>query len=86
MLEKESICTRCPAAKYYDGGNSAGTMWRIWTSLGRLDGTYPCRICMEFVGLKYKEGKGCPCTVLGEEEALKRTLKALEGKRYESSR
>jgi hypothetical protein len=40
---------------------------------------------MNFVGLKYKEGKGCPCTILGEEEALKRTIKALR-KEHERGR
>ena len=85
MLEKGNVCARCPAARHYDGGNSCSEMWRIWTTLGRLSGTYPCKVCMNFVGLKYKEGKGCPCTILGEEEALKRTIKALR-KEHERGR
>lgn len=77
MLRKENVCAHCPAAKHYDGGKSVNAMWLVWTSLGRLSGPYPCQICMNFVGLEYQEGKGCPCSILGEDEALKRTYKAL---------
>lgn len=39
-----------------------------------------CDICLGFVGLL--EGAHCPCSELGDEEAIKRTWIALETKGY----
>lgn len=35
----------------------------------------PCTICKDFIGV---EGQGCPCMMLGEEEAIKRTREKLK--------
>lgn len=39
-----------------------------------------CEICRDFIN--WKKSTGCPCPILGEEKALKRTLKALKRKGY----
>ena len=64
MLKKD-VCALCPAGKRF----------RPFTVLYDRWSSSPCRICQEFVGIP---GIGCPCCILGEEEAIRRTLLAIE--------
>ena len=80
MLNKEDPCYHCPAAKYFNPDNPADELWDEKASSC-------CNICLAFVGLpaipNHKVlGELCPCRVLGNKEALKRTYTALEEKGY----
>ena len=80
MLQKDP-CTYCPAAPHFIGSFRA--LWNLKSD--------PCKICSETVGIRvsmwphvhravWEAGayRKCPCLVLGKEEALKRTVLALE--------
>ena len=76
MMKRKKPCNCCPAAPYY--GTRAGNphwsdLWRRTPE--RWGDNNICRICSGFVGIA---GRGCPCHIYGEEEALKRTIIALE--------
>jgi len=69
LSSNKNVCMSCPAAKYYSGSNSCIDLWT----------NNACRICAEFVGVKYLGGLSCPCLKLGdEEEALNVTILKLE--------
>ena len=75
MLKLPEPCELCPAKI----GNH-----RIFLGWRDLHYLKICSICRKFIGLKssskYMESlnKKCPCNVLGKEEALRRTIEALE--------
>ncbi len=69
MLEKKDACDLCPGAMYYGAGMHIGMDWSNNNNV--------CGICNDLVFLDDEE-RGCPCRVLGKEEALKRTYLALE--------
>ena len=73
MLEMEFPCGHCPG---------------IWHGLSNYKTIkLGCDICRSFIGINDKNTYptiNCPCNVLGKEEALKRTLIALE--EYESKK
>ena len=76
MLKRKEPCLCCPVGRRYspfwDGMN-------MWASLN-----VACGICRVFIGLIGDDWilgnarSRCPCLVLGEEEALKRTIIALD--------
>ena len=78
LLEKPEPCELCPAKI----GNPK--IIRMFLGCRNLEYLKICSICRKFVGLKssskYIESlnKKCPCHVLGKEEALRRTIEALE--------
>jgi hypothetical protein len=77
MLKRKEPCSCCPAAKRYGVMAFCHAMWG-----GISEVEHICGICREFIGLKaphplYNLEK-CPCYVLGQTEAIKRTLIALE--------
>ena len=67
MMKRKEPCLCCPKGKRYTPFPRFG--WR--------DEEGACRICLEFVGLPHDSLK-CPCCALGNEEALKQTIIALE--------
>ena len=74
MFEKKDPCMCCPAAPYFNGGNTPSRMW---------DESYefsPCKICTSFLGIK--DRFTCPCDYFGEKEAIECTLLVLEEKGY----
>ena len=75
MLEKKNPCLCCPATPYYDDSKNANKMW----SKSYYDST-PCKICTTFLGMSSRFT--CPCKYFGPEEAIERTLIALEEKGY----
>ncbi len=75
MMEMKNPCTRCPAAERFDGNSSPIAMWRLDSLLFSLNDS--CIVCYTFV-----ETNGCPCTHLGQKEAIKRSRIALEEKGY----
>jgi hypothetical protein len=68
MLSMEKPCRFCPIAFYK------------YAPLENLSSQ--CSICLNFVGIRDLSEIGCPCHILGEEEAIKRTWIALEEKGY----
>ena len=81
MLKRDNICELCPGRKGFNGqidvwiGDERGRIGRIYLRAWRCDTAKgPCIICQDFVGVENQ----CPCTLLGKEEALKRTLLKLE--------
>jgi len=75
ILEKENTCMYCPAAPH-TGADSV---------LYRKDyDSSPCKICYNFInisGVDYWKHK-CPCSIFGEQKAIKRSWTALEEKGY----
>ena len=71
MLSKKNPCLCCPAGRYYGAAASDDMEWE----------NSKCEICLEFInaGLCFWE---CPCHVLGDKKAIKRTWLALEEKGY----
>lgn len=69
MLEKENVCTCCPAQKFYMVGSDFLHFVKRDT-LGNLD---CCTVCQDFV-----DATDCPCQVFGKEEAIKRSFNALK--------
>jgi hypothetical protein len=71
MIEKPKPCQLCPAGYKYNPG------WRLrsmWTDSGLFE---VCNICRDFI--KYRPIRHtCPCIGLGKEEAMRRTIEALE--------
>ena len=75
MMTHSIPCSLCPATPDFGSNLMPGTTWP-----GSKAKTI-CGICRSFVGLEKERRKGehyCPCNVLGKEEAIKRTLIALE--------
>jgi len=73
MLKRKNPCDLCPAARKF--------VFRIldhvgiWSGSVVLQTAYQCIICQKFVGVeKYR----CPCTVLGKQKAIEKTLLAIE--------
>jgi len=74
MLRREKNSILCPASKEFNPGAPPQELW-----LG--DHGEACTICRAFVGL-YNPGAmrssyKCPCLALGDEDAMKRTERAL---------
>ena len=73
MLEKENPCNECP--------------FEHFVFLYEVNPLF-CIMCRSFIGIRgiiYNDTpacKKCPCYVLGEKEAIKRTWIALEEKGY----
>jgi len=78
MLNKKNPCLCCPQERHYGINEHNDDM--PWQEDG--DGDDACHICMEFVNTKQTDWKWCPCLILGEKEAIKRTWIALEEKGY----
>ena len=69
MLKKEGKhMERCPACREYKIGNY------VTSDKQKRD---ICEVCMNFVGIKYINQTLCPCPLLGETEAIARSLAAL---------
>lgn len=77
VLEQPNPCRYCPASLTFGRENFFRT---------QEDRSDACTLCRGFVGLKTRSeffsGLRCPCSVLGPEEAIKRTRIALEEKGY----
>lgn len=69
LLANDSLDDGCPAAPNFDIERSPLEIW--------ADHPSPCDICRSFVGIKKSDGYGCPCTILGTQEAEIRSLRAL---------
>ena len=66
LLDMGVLCDRCPAnAQDEIAGLTYGC----------------CDVCQDFIEIetKYRQTGECPCNMLGEEEALRRTRLALKG-------
>ena len=74
ILDRHNLCKFCPASLKFNSEKNADIPW---TNL-------PCKICVTFIGIKFKAFHGCPCHQLGQEETVKRTLKAIEKFRLKS--
>lgn len=74
MLEMADPCGRCPASFDYSGCRCPQSVWHPSQN--------PCVICQKFIGLKQgnllRAYYRCPCHRLGEEEAIRLTIKAIE--------
>ena len=68
LLKLKDPCTYCPG-KLITAAKSA------------TERVIRCKICMSFVGIKKKK-IGCPCYILGNETAIKRTIKGLKKRGY----
>lgn len=81
MMKREEPCKGCPASRGFKGAGYDFSLWKDYNNtLPREDEVnywYWCKICWDFIGLDANL-RECPCTQLGKEEALKRTLLALE--------
>ena len=77
MLNKKNPCLCCPREKHYLSTGEHGDM--PWDN--EEDEEKPCLICMDFISIKPNDSY-CPCYILGEQEAIKRTWLALEEKGY----
>ena len=73
ILERKNTCDWCPAKAHSVVDAYSCNPLAIW-----VRDTDPCTVCLDFVDAFYH----CPCTSLGEEEAIKRTWIALEEKGY----
>jgi len=71
---RRNISESCPAGKRYGIGGWGSWHEFFWWS-PRWDGC-PCDICIGFLGLTTVE-MDCPCTQLGEKEAIARTQRRL---------
>ena len=71
MMEINNPCIHCPAEPRFDSDGILISMWNYGI------GADPCKICYKFV-----DTCGCPCNILGQEEAIKRSWIALEEKGY----
>jgi len=74
MLLKTNVCRKCPAAPYFDGAARISKKWSPKSD--------PCKICAEFVGVVPDDWQSCPCSVLGKDEAIRRTWEVLKQKGY----
>ena len=72
MLKREEPCECCPAQYRYK-------KWSLFIKgAGERPNRLACQVCRAFVKIK----EGCPCGILGQTKALKRTWEALEAKGY----
>jgi len=79
MLNKKNPCMCCPQEKHYGLRHEYDDMpWQ--KAIEGVDDA--CHVCLEFVNIKQEGGEWCPCLILGEKEAIKRTWIALEAKGY----
>ena len=76
MLKKKNPCGLCPGAPRFKCGK--GVLREYVFNPNHRDNQI-CKVCKDFVGMKEK--RSCPCLMLGEEEAIKRTVIALEKRR-----
>lgn len=78
---KRDVCVCCPAAKHYNPKSQPGKLWSF--------DSVPCQVCGDFVGIDKAEPFGisrrCPCYYFGREDAIKRTLIAVENYEKEVS-
>jgi len=65
MLKQKKPCNLCPAMLCFNTKRVRNTPWS----------NNPCIVCTSFINL---HTLSCPCYELGKEEAIKRTLIALE--------
>ena len=77
MLGRDKPCKHCPPSQNFKANALACDLW----CSSMID---CCTICREFVGLaalcKWREvANRCPCHVLGNDEAIKKTVEALRG-------
>ncbi len=75
MMKRKEPCKGCPASRGFKGLDYNFDMWK--GRGGIIKGWQWCKICWDFIGMSSDKAM-CPCTYLGKEEALKRTLIALE--------
>ncbi len=66
MLTKQGSCNLCPRNKSFDP--------REYKDEWITSAQECCIICQKFVGITY----GCPCSMLGREEAIETTMRALK--------
>lgn len=70
MLKKEGDKSQmCPGSYNYSAKENLIT--------GKWADDNVCMVCMNFVGIKYINQTLCPCPLLGETEAIARSLAAL---------
>ena len=79
MLNKKNPCMWCPQERHYGASEEGGDM--PWQKDGETCDD-ACRVCMDFVNVAKEDHKWCPCLILGEKQAIKRTWIALETKGY----
>lgn len=80
-LSSESLRLHCPAQVNFQAhGTFIESAEKHSSNSGQR---IACEVCRSFIG--WRKNTGCPCPILGEEKALKRTLKALKRKRYSST-
>lgn len=72
MMAKEKPCACCPAQIHFM------THSVFIKGASHLSA---CRVCRVFVGLNHYN-QGCPCYLLGKEEALEKTREVLKEKGY----
>ena len=77
MIEDEKKCDGCPAAPWFDGYT---TPYVLWTKDSPV-----CQICLRFISLDallIGSYSFCPCNILGEEVAIRRTKETLAAGGY----
>ena len=85
MLNKNNPCLCCPQERRY-GILAEGKAWEDYSNMPWQEDLHnvdnACYICLEFLNIKQDGSEWCPCLILGEKEAIKRTWLALEEKGY----
>lgn len=79
MMEFGDVCKLdlCPAGvKFNSEHSNGGDLIRKARGSNSRTGANACGVCRKFVGLKVDDD--CPCHELGDEVAIKRTVKALK--------
>jgi len=75
ILDNPKLCELCPAILEYNSDKFKHIPWA----------NDPCQVCYTFVGLRMA-GSSCPCKQVGQEEAVRLTLKALKEFRLKGQR
>ena len=79
IFDQPDLCNLCPAMLMYNKDKFKHIPWT----------NNPCKVCYTFIGLKalsHWAGLSCPCKQLGQEEAVRLTLKALKEFRLKGQR
>jgi len=75
------VCRSCPAARGFSYTSSPGELWSYW-STDMKTALHQCKVCTSFLGAEFTSIINCPCSILGEELAVKKSWEALKEKGY----
>ena len=71
MMKRSDPCGLCPVSEGFHAPSPT------WAKTLKKYKNNPCEVCMKFVGITFNGIEGCPCHVLGGDNALQYTREKL---------